>query len=60
MNLLEHYILEIYDIRKLKDDKEWMSVDMLVACYGNREMATHLFMDEAEFDRAINNGYFMA
>ena len=60
MNLLEHYILEIYDIQKPKADKDWMHVDMTIVCYGKSERTIVTFIDEADFERAINNGYYMA
>ena len=60
MNLLEHYILEIYAIRKIKADREWLSVEMLISCYGAKQRVTHTFFDELDFEKAINDGYFMA
>jgi len=60
MNLLEHFILEIFDISKPNPDKEWITVDMQIGCYGRIERVDHTFMDEADFQRAVNKGYYMA
>ena len=69
MNLLEHYIKEIHDVRDVSDKFERTTgrkpkeplyeVDVTVDCYGVVER-TRKIMSKSAFEQAKKQGYFLA
>jgi len=61
MNLLEHYIGEVYSVEEVKCDwGSFIKVDLQVSCYGNKERVVETFADMEEWDLAVKRGYYMA
>lgn len=69
MNLLEHYIKEVYSVEDISNKfeesvgyppKEPMrKVRMRVNCYGREEDTEHTFF-LSEWEEALKQGYYMA
>lgn len=63
MNMVEHYILEVFSVETIphKDwmDCEWVRVSMMVNCYGVREKKEYVNTREG-FERDMERGYYMA
>lgn len=69
MNLLEHYIKEIYSEKDISEDfknvvgkephEPLIEVDVLYDCYGSEERRTLSFF-KSKLEEAKEKGYFMA
>ena len=60
MNLVEHYIIEIYDVKENKYGSEkYLIVDLQYNCYGTIKREKRVFTKEG-FEEAKQQGYFMA
>jgi len=68
MNLLEHYIEEIYDVDtvdiKSGDSNNivisFVQVDMMVECYGRHQRVQTSFANMEEWEAVKEQGYYMA
>lgn len=62
MNLLEHYILEVFSVEAIPHqdwmEEEWVEVMMMVDCYGTREKKTY-YNTRKNFERDLKRGYYM-
>ena len=63
MNILEHYIIEVYSVKAIPH-QEWMTFElveavMMVSCYCAKEKKTYIVTRD-EFERDIKRGYYMA
>lgn len=62
MNILKHYILEVFSVTNIPHqdwmDCEWVEVLMMVDCHGAREKKEYINTRE-EFERDLKRGYFM-
>lgn len=61
MNLLEHYIEEIHEVKEAK--KEWGNVimaDVTVNCYGKVERKTTGFSSWDEWEKVQERGHYLA
>ena len=60
MNILEHYIGEIFSVEPfVMRGTAMVKVDLSTNCYGNVRRQTEVFTAD-EWDRAKEQGYFMA
>lgn len=66
MNLLEQYIEEIIGVEKYEaewtrrfPDREFVEVDMITNCYGNKTRRKHVF-NTTEWETYKKQGYYMA
>lgn len=67
MNLLEHYIEEVYDVKTvdMKDGNDniimsFIAVDMMVECYGRHQRVQTSFANMEEWEAVKEQGYYMA
>ncbi|MHB8172119.1 MAG: hypothetical protein ACYDG6_11360 [Thermincolia bacterium] len=62
MNLLEHYIEEIYGVEQIEMPGGWgfVLVDMMVNCYGNQQRVQTSFTTMEQWEKAKEQGYYMA
>lgn len=65
MNLLEHYIKEVYDVKTIdmRDGNggwTYVEVDMMINCYGNGKRVQQTFRNMEEWEKAKEQGYYMA
>lgn len=65
MNLLEHYIKEIYDVETVDMDSDgdgwsFIIVDMMIDCYGYQKRVQHSFSNMEEWEKAQEQGYYLA
>ena len=59
MNLVEHYIIEIFSETPLPNYKDFIEVDLTYNCYGSVERSLHMFHIDA-WKEAKEKGYFLA
>lgn len=59
MNLLEHYILEVISVNILEQVHDYVSVTMIVNCYGHIYKDNKVFRVE-EWKEAQEKGYYVA
>lgn len=63
MNLLEHYIIEVYNINVLQISdyikEPYIEVTVLCDCWGNRRVYKHI-TTRANWERELRQGYFLA
>jgi hypothetical protein len=62
MNLLEHYIEEVYDVKTVNMDGGWsfVEVDMMVDCYGSHKRIQKGFINMKEWEEVKQLGYYIA
>lgn len=61
MNLLEHYILEVYDVKTVDmGDWSYVQVDMMVICYGRKSRVKGCFANMAEWEKVKEKKCYMA
>ena len=55
MNLLEHYIKEVYSVKKIDMDGGWsfINVDMMINCYGREQRVQDTFSNMEEWEKVI-------
>lgn len=62
MNILEHYIIEVYRVKTIPHQEwmtcEWVEAEMMVNCYGAKNKTTYIGTRD-EFERDIKRGYYM-
>ena len=63
MNLLEHYIIEVFNINELQTPEyikePYIEVKVLCDCSGNRRIYKHV-TTRANWEREMRQGYFLA
>lgn len=62
MNLLEHYIMEVYNVKKvdMKNGGSFIMVDMMIDCYGRQQRIQTSFNTWEEWENVKKLGYYMA
>ena len=60
MNLLEHWIEEVYSITE-KEDKygKYIEVDMLINCWGTEERKIRRYSSMRDFNIEKEKGYYL-
>jgi hypothetical protein len=59
MNLIEHFIIEVHEIKEFDDYPNIIEVDVTTNCYGAIQRAKQCFSKE-KWQKAIAQGYFLA
>lgn len=59
MNLLEHYIVEVHDVKEYKKYPNMLEVDVTYDCYGDKKRDKH-FTSKDEWETSLARGYFLA
>lgn len=59
MNLLEHYIVRIHEVKEFEKYPDMIEVDVTCDCYGSKQRVKHI-TDREQWQKDIKNGYFMA
>lgn len=59
MNLLEHYIIEVHNVKEYKKYPNMLEVEVTYDCYGDIKRDKHITSKE-QWEKDIENGYFMA
>ena len=69
MNLLEHYILEVFNVEDISNEFErilgyppkepFLQVNMMIDCYGIKECVQKTFF-KSKWEKAQKQGYYMA
>jgi hypothetical protein len=59
MNLLEHFIIEVHEIKEFDDYPNIVEVDVTTDCYGAITRTKDCFSKE-EWQKAVERGYFLA
>lgn len=63
MNLLEHYIIEVKNIKVLQQPEyttdEYLEVELLYDCWGNKRIVKHITTRE-DWERDLKRGYYLA
>ncbi|MBQ6687515.1 MAG: hypothetical protein IJN03_03215 [Bacilli bacterium] len=61
MNLLEHWIKEIYSITEKEDESgTYIEVDMLINCWGCEERKKRRYSSIRDFNIEKGKGYYLA
>ena len=58
MNLLEHFIIEVHEIKEFDDYPNLIEVDVTTKCYGVITRTKHFFKKE-KWQKAVEQGYFI-
>lgn len=59
MNILEHYIKEVHDIKECENYSDIIEVDVTCDCWGSIQRTKH-FTSKKQWQKDLENGYFMA
>lgn len=59
MNLLEHFIIEVHEIKEFDDYPNIIEVDVTTKCYGVKQITKQSFSKE-QWQKAVEQGYFLA
>ncbi len=59
MNLLEHYIKEVHEIKEFEKCPDMIEVDVTCDCWGNIQRTKH-FTNKKQWKIDLEKGYFMA
>lgn len=61
MNLLEHYIKEIHEVKEVKQDwGSFISADLTISCYRDPERVQTSFMNWEEWEKVKKQGFYLA
>jgi hypothetical protein len=66
VNLLEHYIKEVHEVKPYTDewtvkyDYPFVEVDVTVNCYGSIERKQGRIFSKPEWDQILEQGYFLS
>lgn len=58
MNVLEHYIVEVHEVKTYDNDPGFVVVDLTSDCYGHRSRGKHLFKAD-QWVQSKQQGYYV-
>lgn len=59
MNLLEHYIIEIHEIKESASNPDMIEVDVTYNCWGDKRRVKHT-TSKQQWQKDVERGYFIA
>ncbi len=58
MNLLEHYIVRIHEVKEFEKYPNMLEIDVTCDCWGNKQRIKHI-TDREQWQKDVQRGYFM-
>ena len=59
MNILEHYIKEVHEIKEFINYPGMIEIDVTCTCYGTKQRVKHR-TNKIQWQKDVERGYFMA
>ena len=57
INFIEHFIIEVHEIKEFNDYPNIVEVDVTSKCYGVKLRSVHFFSKE-QWQKVVEQGYF--